>query len=283
MFQEFPLEGGAASLNLVRGPENGPPILFFHGVLRRWQDFLPLLPDLTARWQVQALDFRGHGGSQRRDSYRVADYVQDAVACLQQSDGEPVTLYGHSLGAMVACGAAAAVPERVRAVVLEDPPFETLGQEIESTPFYGQFLGMRNALRSSGGDVDTLTQALAEVRVGTANGTARMGDLRDVTQLRFSASCLVKLDPTVFDPLLAGEWLDGYDVDTVLAGVRCPALLLAADWNTGGMMPPSLVDRVARLLPRGHRVALGGIPHNAHWADPQGVLKLVIGFGESLR
>jgi pimeloyl-ACP methyl ester carboxylesterase len=110
-----------------------------------------------------------------------------------------------------------------------------------------------------------------------------MGDLRDVTQLRFTASCLVKIDPAVFEPLLAGEWLDGYDVEAVLSGVRCPALLLAADGTAGGMMPEDLVDRAERLLPDCYRVDLKGIPHNAHWADPQGIAKLATGFLESLR
>jgi pimeloyl-ACP methyl ester carboxylesterase len=281
--EELQIEAGGVRLNLARGPEQGPPLLFLHGVLRRWQDFVPLLPAVGYRWQVHALDHRGHGGSQWGGSYRVAEYVQDTVNLLRGMSGPPVVLYGHSLGAMVACGAAAAAADRVAAVVLEDPPFETLGGEIEATPFHSQFAGMRDALRRSGADLPRLTRELAEVRITTPSGPVRMGDLRDVTQLRFSASCLVRIDPSVFAPLLAGEWLEGYDADTVLAGVRCPALLLAADGRAGGMMPAELVDRVEHLLPDCHRVDLRGIPHNAHWTDPQGIGKLVIGFLESLR
>lgn len=274
---------GPARLNYARGPENGPPALLLHGVFRRWQDYTPLFPYLTPRWQLHALDFRGHGASGPNGPYRVADYVDDAVSFLRSIRGEPVVVYGHSLGAMVACGAAAAAPERVRAVVLEDPPFDTLGPEIESTPFHSQFAGMRRALQDCGGDVDALCRALAEVRITTAAGKVRMGDLRDVTQLRFTASCLVKIDPAVFEPLLAGEWLEGYDAESVLGGVRCPALLLAADGQAGGMMPADLVDRVERQLPHCFRADLKGVPHNAHWADPTGIAKLTTGFLESLR
>jgi pimeloyl-ACP methyl ester carboxylesterase len=268
---------------LARGPQHGPPILFLHGVFRRWQDYALLLPALAGRWQVHALDFRGHGHSAPADGYRVADYVEDAVAFLEQWEGEPVVLYGHSLGAMVACAAAAAAPDRVQSVLLEDPPFETLGRDIQRTPFYEQFLGMQRALQRAGDDVDVLTRELADVRITTPAGSTRLGDLRDVTQLRFSASCLVQIDPTVFDPLLAGEWLRGYDVEAVLRSVRCPALLLAADGTAGGMMPGNLADRVEHLLPRCHRVDLPGIPHNAHWTDPQRLLTLTTGFLESLR
>jgi len=283
LFEELELGVGQSRLRYARGPEHGPPALLLHGVFRRWQDFTPLFPHLVPRWQVHAMDFRGHGGSGWGGGYRVPDYVEDAVTLLRSMPGEPVVLYGHSLGAMVACGAAAAAPDRVRAVLLEDPPFETLGRGIQSTSFYQQFLGMRGALQRSGADVDALTRELAEVRITTASGSTRLGDLRDVTQLRFTASCLVRIDPAVFDPLLAGEWLDGFDVESVLRGVRCPALLLAADGAAGGMMPSELVDRVDRLLPYSFRVDLRGIPHNAHWTDPQGIAKLAAGFLESLR
>jgi len=283
LFEELQLGIGEARLNFARGPRHGPPLLCLHGVFRRWQDYTPFIPYFTSRWQVHALDFHGHGSSGPREGYRVADYVDDAVSFLRSIPGEPVVVYGHSLGAMVACGAAAAAPERVRAVVLEDPPFDTLGPDIERTPFHSQFAGMRRALQDCGNDVDSLCRALAEVRITTPGGKVRMGDLRDVTQLRFTASCLVKIDPAVFDPLLAGQWLEGYDVERVLRGVRCPALLLAADGQAGGMMPADLVDRVERQLPHCFRVDLKGVPHNAHWADPTGIAKLTTGFLESLR
>lgn len=274
---------GELSLNLYRGPRSGPPILFLHGVLRHWRDYTLQLPHFSARWETLALDFRGHGGSQRVSTgYRVTDYAWDVVTFLEGHVAEPVVIYGHSLGAMVACAVAAEAGERVRAVVLEDPPFETLGPGIVGTPFHAQFLGMRDALRRCPEDVDALARELAEIRIPTAAGTVRLGDLRDPTQLRFSAASLLKLDPAVFKPLLDGEWLEGFAVDEVLAAVRCPALLLAADWNAGGMMPPTLADRVAAILPRCTRVDLKGTGHNARWADPVGTLKLTTAFLESL-
>ena len=69
------------SLNYATGPRNGPALVFFHGVLRRWQCFVPLIPSLSSRWQIHALDHRGHGGSSRpKSGYLVRDYVGDAVA-----------------------------------------------------------------------------------------------------------------------------------------------------------------------------------------------------------
>src|SRR5947209_9478255 len=108
MLTEHPLNLNEPwSLNCARGPAHGPPMLFLHGVLRCWQDFLPLIAPLTTRWHVHALDFRGHGRSSPRSGrYRVVDYVEDAAAFLRHGCDEPAVVYGHSLGAMVALAVA---------------------------------------------------------------------------------------------------------------------------------------------------------------------------------
>jgi pimeloyl-ACP methyl ester carboxylesterase len=55
---------GQLQLNAAGGPRNGPPLILLHGVTRCWQDWRPVLPELMTRWQVFALDYRGHGGSE---------------------------------------------------------------------------------------------------------------------------------------------------------------------------------------------------------------------------
>ncbi|HTE20777.1 MAG TPA: alpha/beta hydrolase [Armatimonadota bacterium] len=259
-------------------------MLFLHGVLRRWQDFLTLLPPLSTRWQCYALDFRGHGGSGRTPGqYRVVDYVGDALETIRTQVDEPAVLYGHSLGAMVACALAAAEPERVRAVVLEDPPFETLGADIATTSFHSFFAGIQALLATGEQSVEALARGMAEIRVGPPGSVpARLADLRDATQLRFSARCLVDLDPDVLAPLLEGSWLDSFDTDRVLAGVRCPALLITGDYGSGGMLPADAAVRVSAQLEQCTRVHLPGVGHQIHWMHAETTLRLVTAFVESL-
>src|SRR5688572_26608342 len=79
--QEHSFAIGGQTLNCAIGPQNGPPLVLFHGVTRCSLDFNPLLPDLIERWHVFALDHRGHGKSDRSmPSYRVADFAADAIA-----------------------------------------------------------------------------------------------------------------------------------------------------------------------------------------------------------
>lgn len=86
------------SLNYVEVSTTGAPLVLLHGGSSQWRNFEILLPDLTASWYLYALDFRGHGNSERAESYRLQDFVDDVIAFLCEVIGEPVAFVGHSLG-----------------------------------------------------------------------------------------------------------------------------------------------------------------------------------------
>ena len=165
MVTETLIAGGDARVNLARWPGGGSPLLFLHGVGRAWQDFSSLGSVLAARWHVHAIDFRGHGRSDRTPGkYLVTDYVRDVVCVVRESIGKPSVIYGHSLGAMAAAGAAAELGPMARGVVLEDPPFDSLGRKIRSTQFHGLFAAMRD-LTGSSDSVATLARKLGDVQL----------------------------------------------------------------------------------------------------------------------
>jgi pimeloyl-ACP methyl ester carboxylesterase len=281
---ELPFDGPETNLNVMVGPPAGPRLLFLHGVTRRWQDFLTLMPALAGRWQIRGLDFRGHGRSGRvPGSYRLSDYVRDAISLVRARAAEPAVLYGHSLGALVAVGVAAEQPEHVRAVVLEDPPAPALVRDIRKTPFFALFTGMRE-LAGCQQPVHEVARRLAELRLpGPSGQSIRLGELRDATALRFGARCLRDLDPDVLTPLLDGQWLAGYDWERALSGVRCPALLLRADEACGGMLSVSAAGAMTERLADCARIDLPGCGHLIHWEQPEKTLRYVVGFLESLR
>jgi len=187
------------SLSYCQGPTAGPPLVLLHGVTRCWQTFLVLFPVLTLRWEVLAFDFSGHGRSSRKaSSYRVVDYLDDALLLLRQGVHRPAVLYGHSLGAMVALAAAAQEPSRVRGLILEDPPFHAMGRRLPGSPLHSFFLGIHHALREDL-SLAGLTSRLAALRVPdpAKNQGRTLGELRDITSLRFTAKCLKQMDPGV--------------------------------------------------------------------------------------
>ncbi|HEY1599039.1 MAG TPA: alpha/beta hydrolase [Pirellulales bacterium] len=283
MLQETQLESDRVTLNLAAGPSAGPPLLLLHGVARCWQDYITLIPTLGTRWQVMALDFRGHGRSSRATSYRVVDYVRDAAAVVARNASEPVVVYGHSLGAMVAAAVAAELPGQVRAIVLEDPPFGTLGANIRQTVYHGMFAAF-GQLAASGQTVDELVALLAGVTLATPGKSQRLrlGELRDPAALRFMAKCLSQLDPATMTPLVEGCWLDGYDQDDLLRRVACPTLLLQGEASQGSMLDDAEAARVTALLPRATHVRVAGAGHLIHSMQTETTLRLVTSFLESL-
>ncbi len=274
---------GSPTLRIARGGRDGAPtLLLLHGVTRNHGDFAPLLDRLAGDWRLVAVDHRGHGGSGRAARYLVTDYVADTVRLLHDDLREPVVILGHSLGGMVAAGVAAMLPELVRGLVLEDPPFQTMGTRIAGSAWQAQFHAMREiALR--GGAIETLAEAIAAIELPRPDGSrVRLGDLRDAAAIRWSAACLADLDPEVLTPVIAGRWLDGYDLATVAAGIECPVRLLQADPQAGGALADDERDAFAAATRRCTVERFAGTGHLLHWMLPERVAAAVAALAAEL-
>jgi len=259
---------GSPVLHCVEGPPAGSTLLLLHGVSRCWRDWEPLLPELTRAWHVVAVDHRGHGESARTPgAYRVTDYARHVAEFVGANFDTPLVVFGHSLGAMVALHLAAECPERIAGAVLEDPPFHTMGRNIAATPYRTQFAGMQSVARR-GGDVEAMTDALADIRLPGPNGEVRLGDVRDRESLRFSSECLAQADPDIFTPLVAGAWLDGFDHAELWLRVKHPLLLLQGDARNGGALTDDDAALAERTLAQGRRVHFPGVGHQIHRTNP---------------
>ena len=272
---------GVALAGWTAGHSGAPPLLLLHGVSRRRATFTPLLPWLLPRFCVRAYDQRGHGESDRGGGYLVRDYAADS-ALVVGALGAPI-LYGHSLGALVALLTAAACPDAVAAIVLEDPPGAGFLAAVDRSPYAAVFTLYREHAGSPL-PVDELARRLSAALLPGAAGmpATTFGATRDPANVRFTASCLKGLDPATMLPLLANAWLDGIDWEATLRRVTCPVLLLRADPARGGMLPDAdfrtLCDSLADVTP----IDLPGIGHNAVGQQPDLVPRLVIPFLESL-
>jgi len=277
------IEVDSRRINCLRSSAPGMPVVFLHGVTRRWQSFLPLLSGLTPRWQTFAIDFRGHGLSDRTPGeYRVVDYVPDVVKLLKRLE-EPAVVYGHSLGAMVAAAVAAQVPDAVRALVMEDPPFETLGSRLRETTWYSFFEGVQS-LAGSSLPLPELAGAVANLQLvdPQTDRVFRVKDQRGAVSLRFAARCLSHLDPETLAPLLSGRWMEEYNRTEILRRITCPTLLLQADPSAGGMLIDTEAEEAERLISDCIRIKLPETPHLIHWERTQQTLGFLHAFLGSL-
>lgn len=276
------VHAGTPDLHYVEGPAAGPPLLLLHGVTGHWRHWEALLPELMREWHVFALDHRGHGRSGRAtDGYFVANYCQDAAGFVRGVFTQPVTVIGHSLGAMVALSLAAECAPHIARVVLEDPPFHTMGRDIAATPYQAQFAGTQEVARR-GGDVATLADGLSDIRIPSARGPVRLGDVRDRASLEFSAECLALLDPEVLTPLAAGRWLDGYEAADLWPRVACPALLLQGDPAAGGAFTDADCFAARRAVKNCQHQRFAGVGHQIHRTCPEEFLTSLRSFAGRL-
>jgi pimeloyl-ACP methyl ester carboxylesterase len=282
MFTQSFRDVGSVMLNVAVGPANGPPLLLLHGVLRGWRDFAPLWPALLPRWQLHAVDLRGHGQSGRcPGSYRVTDHAGDGIALVRQLPGS-VVLFGHSLGALVAVAVAASLPDRVRAIILEDPPSRSFLTNVRASSWYALWSGMQRLAERKGRPTSELARELAELPIPVGDRVMRLGDIRDPTSLRFSARCLEQVDPAVLTPLLDNHWLEGYDSEQIWRGVRCPALILRGEEQSGGMLSRAEAEALAASMADALVVDVAGAGHLIHWQQPEATAQVCLGFLESL-
>ena len=114
---------GTAIRTLRWGTPGAEPMLLVHGGLAHANWWQWLAPQWMAGRDIVALDLSGHGESGRRDSYKGETWVDEIAAVARHyfSDRKPL-LVGHSLGGLLAAGAAAYHPDLWRAIVISDSP-----------------------------------------------------------------------------------------------------------------------------------------------------------------
>lgn len=134
----------------------GPPLVLVHGAFSdhrtNWTYVKPLL---APHFRVHAIARRGRGATDAATDRALEDEFEDVAAVIRLI-GEPVFLLGHSYGAHVALGTAAAVPDLVRKMIVYEPAWPqlldaaamaTLGQLADlndwdafATAFFGELL-----------------------------------------------------------------------------------------------------------------------------------------------
>lgn len=100
----------------------GKPLVLVHGLEGRWQDWLPLIPDLIkGGYKVYALDLVGFGHSDRPDvDYSIALQTDILRQFLDSQNLQQPDLAGWSMGGWISLKFTAEHPERVRRLILMD-------------------------------------------------------------------------------------------------------------------------------------------------------------------
>jgi pimeloyl-ACP methyl ester carboxylesterase len=99
----------------VDGPDDGPPVLLFHGGGQTRHSWAGTLRALAAEgWRAHSVDLRGHGTSDWPEDgdYTLSAFAND-IAAIVESLGRPTALVGASLGGMSSLIAVAGAADQV--------------------------------------------------------------------------------------------------------------------------------------------------------------------------
>jgi pimeloyl-ACP methyl ester carboxylesterase len=157
--------GGVSIAYRLDGPLEGPPVVLLHALASSSATWTRFTRSLAADGRlVIAPELRGHGGSAWAGDYRLDSVQRDVVGVLDALDIAEFDLIGHSLGAHIAALLAGRRPDRVRKLVLEDPPPPPRSGD-SRPPRRGLelFLAMRGLLRR-GFDRRMVPQILTQLR-----------------------------------------------------------------------------------------------------------------------
>lgn len=120
-------------INYGEGPTNGLALLLIHGQNVAWEDYASVLPELSKKFHVFAVDCYGHGKSSHDPAlYSCEANGKALIWFMENVIGEKCFVSGHSSGGILTAWLAANAPEQVKGIVLEDPPlFEVTPQEMQ--------------------------------------------------------------------------------------------------------------------------------------------------------
>ena len=245
----------------ISGSSENAPIVLLHGggANAHWWDHLA--EEISARYRVYALDFRGHGDSSYPEDRRVGAFNDDLEALLRWLGREDVHLVGHSLGAAVALDHASRFPS-TRGLVLVD-----LARGTGSAPRRRARLAL--AFRRT---YRTHADAVERFRFLPESSHASEARRRHVAehsvQQETDGRFAYKFDPGWFS-LPSRPRPD-------LAGVLCPTLLIRG--GESALLSPEAATDFTRRIPGSRFVEIPGAGHHVMMDQPEALLAILEDF-----
>jgi pimeloyl-ACP methyl ester carboxylesterase len=296
-------------LNYGEGPGGGPALLLIHGQTVSWRDYAKVLPALSKRFHVYAVDCHGHGGSSKDPAkYTALAMGRDFKWFLEHVVQEKAYVSGHSSGGLLAAWLAAEAPERILGAVLEDPPFFSTEAVRNPSSFawvdsFQTIHGFLNQQEERNYTRYYLEHCYMQKLIGKGWTGMRRYVLKALDRYPGKPPRIFFLPPSVnrmFD-MLNGDydlrfgdafydnrWFDGYDREKLLSAIRCPSVLI----HTGEHVSPDGIllaaqsdedaQRAHRLIPENQLIKVDS-GHDFHWEKPRAFAHLMADFLDKTR
>lgn len=280
------------------------PLVLIHGQCMCGLDYEKVIDRLSRHYTLYMVDCFGHGESEKVPVLYRCRIIGDAISDLiRRRIGRPCIVSGHSSGGILAAYVAGAVPELVKGILLEDPPFFNVQPgEYENTFVYHdgfkavhEFLNQTketdymvynidhgyifNYLGSRFFGKDWAHRLAAEVKEKRKDAPGTIPKIRKLPESSFRGFFYMnRFDMLFAESFYTGAWFEGVDQESILKAVRCPAVYLKAKTRYGkdGILwaanTDESADKVMHLLQNGKKkVVRSG--HDIHYEKPRKFLR----------
>lgn len=244
----LPLSDGGTVRAVEAG--TGAPLLLIHGVGMRAEAWAPQIAALSDDCRVIAADMPGHGGSAPLPGQpRLPDYVAWAARVIEALGPGPVSVAGHSMGALIAGGLAVERPDLIRRVALLN--------------------GVHRRSPEARAAVLARAQAIAAGRAGIEDPLSRWFGPGDEAVRDRVAGWLREVSPAGYAAAYrAFAEGDGTYADR-LGDIRCPLLALTGEGDVNST--PAMTAAMAAMAPLGRAVVVEGHRHMVNLTAPERV------------
>lgn len=207
---------------------SGPTVVLLHTLRTQLDMFQKVIPELASRFQVYALDYPGHGGSDAPNASYAADFFVACVAdFLDVLDIQDAVLAGESIGGTIALLLAARHHPRVRGVLAVNPYDYDRGRGLRrSSPLANLVVGM-NTLPLIGGAMAHV-QPFPAVKQILEGGVYRKDAFPSALLRELHASGRKSGHPRAFTQLVR-HWPSWEEARAEYGAIALPVLLLYGD------------------------------------------------------
>jgi len=248
---------------------SGRPLVFIHGGVSDRRIWAQQIAAFAQRYRIVAYTRRHSHGSEDAEPARppsVTTAADDLLAVIERLRLAPAHLAGSSYGAFIALLAAAKCPERVKTLILGEPPVGCLLVSDPATkPAWDQTLSAIEPARASirTGDLETGLRTFIDCVIGPGAFDMLPPPVREM-MLDNASTLVIEAEPReVFD-------------EAAFARVTMPVLLF-----TGERTPPmfrQITDRLHRLLPHAERIEVPAASHAMHMENAPAYNAMVLEF-----
>jgi pimeloyl-ACP methyl ester carboxylesterase len=246
------------------GNGDKPPLLLLHGFSDDGMCWLPVARDLEAAYDLILPDARGHGRSARVRPGEDVNMPADIAGLIRLLGLKKPVIGGHSMGGSVTSQVAAAYPELVGALILEDPGWFVPAPREEKEPEPPRSNPWFDFLLSAAGQS---TESIVE-KCHADSPLWQEAELLPwaLSKQRFDVHTMETID------LRRINYLE------VVRAIQCPTLLITADPAKGALVTPEMAGEVMALNPKVREAHVPGVGHSIRRDDYPGFMSAVRAF-----